>query len=105
MKKAKYYYELAAIGGDANARYCLGLLEKQAGNMDRAQKHWMIAVDGGSKKSLENIRASYSDGHATKDDYTKHYVIVKYTLRRLEVIKGIKLLHSVMTLYGHIKHI
>lgn len=38
-KKARYYYELAAIGGDANARHNLGCIE--GADYDRALKHFM----------------------------------------------------------------
>ena len=43
--------------------------EVSLGNKDRALKHYMIAARDGSKKSLENIKSLYSNGHATKDDY------------------------------------
>ena len=69
-KKAEHYYELAAIGGCEKARYNLGMNEKEAGNMDRALKHFMIAVKGGYAESLKKIQELYSNGHATKDDYT-----------------------------------
>ena len=32
------------MGGEAIARYNLGLIEKRAGNYDRALKHFMIAA-------------------------------------------------------------
>ena len=70
-KKANQYYELAAMSGDVSARYNLGVLEKQAGNVDRTLKHYMIAVEGGSKKSLENIKVLYTEGYVAKDDYAK----------------------------------
>ena len=69
-KKAINYYELAAMCGVVEARHNLGLLEKQAGNVDRALKHYTIAVECGFKISLECIREFYMEGHATKDDYT-----------------------------------
>ena len=71
MEKAKQYYELAAIGGDETARYNLGVMENNAGNMNRALKHFTIAVRGGNVDCLETIKRLYSYGHATKDDYTK----------------------------------
>ena len=40
-KKAQYYYELAAMKGDVDARHNVGCMEASAGNMDRAVKHWM----------------------------------------------------------------
>ena len=43
MKKAKYYYELAAMGGDAVARYSLGIVEaNEQRNANRAVKHFMF---------------------------------------------------------------
>jgi len=71
MKKTKHYYELAAVGGDVFGRYNLGNNEANAGNMNRALKHYMIAVEGGYAGSLKSIKELYSHGYATKDDYTK----------------------------------
>ena len=69
-KRARHYYELAAMRGCTNARHNLGLKEEMVGNMDRALKHWMIAVGNGESDSLEMIKQLYLDGHATKDDYS-----------------------------------
>jgi len=70
-KKAVHYYELAANGGNEIARYNLGINEQEAGNIDRALKHHMIAVRDGYTISLEQIKLMYSNGDATKGDYTK----------------------------------
>ena len=70
-KKANHYYELAAMGGDVDARYNLGCLEGNTGNYDRALKHWMISAGGGMKESLSAIQEIFKIGVATKDDYTK----------------------------------
>jgi len=70
-KKARHYFEIAAMKGGENARCNLGAIELVAGNIDRALKHWMIAVKDGNAKSLENIKQCYIDGHASKEDYTK----------------------------------
>jgi len=70
-KKAKYYYELAAIKGDVWARYNLGNNERRAGNMNRSIKHYMIAVKCGYDGSLDRIKQFYTEGYATKEDYTK----------------------------------
>ena len=69
-KKAVHYFELAAMGGHATARYNLGAFEYNAGNMNRALKHYMIAVGVGCTDSLEQIKQSFMNGDATKDDYT-----------------------------------
>jgi len=70
-RKAIYYYELAAIGGCVVARHNLGNIEAHAGNLDRALKHWMIAVRSGHSNSLIRIKELYTNGDATKDDYAK----------------------------------
>jgi len=69
-KQAHHYYELSAMMGNERARHNLGCIEMDAGNIDRAQKHYMIAIRGGYSKSLNMIKQLYSYGYATKDDYT-----------------------------------
>ena len=69
-EKANHYYELAAMRGDSMARHNLGVMEGFAGNIDRALKHLTIAVQSGYAKSVERIKLMYSNGHATKEDYT-----------------------------------
>ena len=71
MKKAYHYYELGAMGGGTTARHNLGAINQKAGNMNRALKHYMIAVRGGYSESLEMIQKMYSNGFASKEDYTK----------------------------------
>ena len=68
-KKAKYYYELAAMGGLSEARHNLGNGEVRAGNWDRAIKHYMIAAGGGGNDSVKMIQKLYMNRHATKEDY------------------------------------
>ena len=70
-QKAKYYWELGAIGGHEIARYNLGIIEGRKGNTSRALKHYMIAAECGYNDSLKEIRKLYVNGHATKDDYAK----------------------------------
>ena len=70
-KKANHYFNLAAIGGNEVARYNLGIKEENAGNMKRALKHYMIAVECGYENSLKKIQKLYSNGHTTKGDYAQ----------------------------------
>jgi len=70
-KKAIHCYELAAMKGDAISRYILGVNEENADNMNRALKHYMIAVTDGHAESLQEIQDLFTNGHATKEDYTK----------------------------------
>ena len=71
MKKAKHYYGLAAMGGDAEARHNLGCFEEEMGNMKKAIEHWMIAAQSGFDLSLSAIREAYVNSHVTKDDFEK----------------------------------
>ena len=70
-KRAIHYFELAAMQGDSTARYNLGEMEEKAGNIERALKHYMIAVKDGDTQSLKQIQLFYSNGQASKEDYTK----------------------------------
>ena len=70
-KKAKYYYELGAMGGDALARHNLACIEVESGNNDRAVKHYMIAAGAGLDFSLRQIQDGYLKGYVTKDDFEK----------------------------------
>ena len=38
LRKAKFYYEVAAMAGDENARFTLGIMEYESGNIERAVK-------------------------------------------------------------------
>ena len=68
VKKASYYFELAAMGGIVPARYNLGDNEEEAGNMNRALKHYMIAAGAGDSEALrQSQRVIYSNGHARRE--------------------------------------
>lgn len=71
IAKAKQYAELAAIGGNAEARHGLGYVEYTAGNIDRAMKHYMIAAGVGYDDSLTNIRLAFTRGQVTKEYFEK----------------------------------
>ena len=68
-KMASHYFELAAMKGCVPARYNLGVDEYNAGNYDRALKHYMIAVRGGHTQSVKVIQQLYMNGHVAKDHY------------------------------------
>ena len=68
-KKARHYYELAAINGDVEARHELGLIDGKAGKNHRAMKHLMIAARAGHKPSLDMVLEGFKVGLVTKDEY------------------------------------
>ena len=68
-KKAKHFYELAAMNGDLHARHNLGCVEGQAGNYHRSYKHFMLSAGAGCKESLNAVKGGYMAGYVTKDQY------------------------------------
>ena len=68
-KMARHYFELSAMEGIVMARYNLGVDEDNAGNYDRALKHYMIAVGGGYTDSVKEIQRMYMEGQVAKDQY------------------------------------
>ena len=69
--KAIRHYEAAAVKGDVLARNNLGVLEYNAGNYDIALQHYMIAAKMGHQGSLDDIKAFFVNGLATKADYAE----------------------------------
>jgi len=79
-KKAKHFYELAAMKGNVLARNFLGFFELGEGNVERALKHFMFAIAGGCAGTLREIRLEYmstantiEEGHRriTKEAFEK----------------------------------
>ena len=68
-KKAKHYHELAAMGGQYKSRDILGDIEWDAGNFERALKHWMISARAGYDISLKAIRKAFVSGYVSKDEF------------------------------------
>ena len=68
-KKAKHYWELAAMAGDVDSRHNLGSMEGLTGNLHRAFKHYILAARAGYKLSLDKVKEGFMDGIITKDEY------------------------------------
>ena len=68
-KKAKHYYELAAMSGSVIARHNLGCMEGVAGNNQRAYKHILIAARAGYKGSLGTVKKGFMNGYVIKEEY------------------------------------
>ena len=69
QKKAKYYFELAAMCGHIKARHNLGCSERQAGNLHRAIKHMIMAAKAGDEVSLNTVKHCFMQGIVKKDEY------------------------------------
>jgi len=86
-KKAKHYYELATMGGDIMARHNLGMMEGQAGNNERALKHFILTARAGDKESLAAVKNGFKAGMVTKDEYAS---ILRAHQQRLDEIKSVE---------------
>ena len=71
MKRAKYYWELGAVGGTIFARYSLGWFEVKSGNYERANKHFFIGAKAGDEVSLKAMEKGIEFGHVTKEKYAE----------------------------------
>lgn len=67
-KKEILHLEEAAIGGQPNARYILGVYEGENGRRDKSMKHFVIAANMGHDESLQMLKQNYSNGLVSKDD-------------------------------------
>ncbi len=68
-KKEFYHLEEAAIGGDPDARYDLGIGELADGNDSRALKHFIIAAKQGDEDSTKMLMDFYKNGKISKEDF------------------------------------
>ena len=69
IEKAKHYWELAAMNGDVQSRYNLGIMEGKAGNYHRGMKHYVLAAKAGFKPSLDKVKEGFKHGLVTRDEY------------------------------------
>ena len=87
-KKAKHYFELAAMGGDICARINLGGIEVENRDAKRAMKHFLIAARAGSKVSLDGVREGFKAGRVTKDEYEE--ALLAYHKRQNEMKSDVR---------------
>lgn len=81
VKKGIYYWELAAMKGNAPARYNLGTGELQNRNCERAMKHFLVAARAGDNVSLDFVKKGFMARVVTKDQYVS-------TLRAFQKIRN-----------------
>ena len=68
-KKAKHYWEIAAMKGSLHARHNLGAVELEDCNYQRAFKHYILAAKAGHDNSLGAVKQGFMKGDVTKDEY------------------------------------
>lgn len=69
IKKARHYFGLGAIGGNLDSRHNLACLEEDAGNFERAYKHYLIAAKAGDGGCLKDVKKGFEEGFVTKEEY------------------------------------
>lgn len=69
LKMSMHYYKLAAIHGDVEARYHLGIFEGQASNFYLSFMHYKIAARAGHEKALDKVKQGFVGGIVTKEEY------------------------------------
>jgi TPR repeat protein len=67
MKKAKFHNEAAALAGHEVARSALGIIEAEAGNIERAIKHWTIGASYGDYQAMAALITLYENGLASRE--------------------------------------
>jgi TPR repeat protein len=67
LKKSTFHFEAAAMAGNEVARFNLGAIESESGNMERAFKHWIISASSGYCYAMQNLRTAFEDGLVSID--------------------------------------
>jgi TPR repeat protein len=67
LKKAKFHLEAAAMAGDDVARFHLGIMEANSGNMERAVKHFTIAASAGCFGAMDYLRIGFEEGAISRE--------------------------------------
>ena len=71
LNKERYYLELAAMRDCIPARNNLGVLHSEAGDRERAYKHFVISAKAGFNDSFNVIKHDYENGLITIDQYSE----------------------------------
>jgi tetratricopeptide (TPR) repeat protein len=67
MKKAKFHYEAAAIAGHEGSRCCLGIMDCNSGNKERAVKHWTISASAGYHFAMHELITCFEKGLVSRE--------------------------------------
>ena len=69
--KGIQFLEKAAMQGQVESRYQLGLIEGKKGNNDRAVRHFMISAKMGDRDSVETIKKYFVAKLASKEQHAQ----------------------------------
>ena len=55
------------MAGHEGARFNLGMMEYNSGNMERAVKHWGIAASAGCYDAMHELRTCFEKGYVSRE--------------------------------------
>ena len=67
LKKARFHFEAAAMAGNEVARYNIGCMEAESGNIERAVKHWTIGASAGEFDAMHEMRINFEKGCVSRE--------------------------------------
>jgi hypothetical protein len=82
--------------GHVTSRHNLGINDANAGNVDQAIKHWLIAASFGDIRAVNDIKKLLIMGYAMGDHYAQALKKYQEYLDESKVIRGTKLPHTVL---------
>ena len=68
-KKELYHLEEAAIAGQPEARFRLGIFEGAEGRFDRMVKHFIVSANLGHDESIQELKKCYVRGFVSKENF------------------------------------
>jgi hypothetical protein len=67
LKKAKFNFEAGAMAGHEVARFNVGCIEFESGNIERALKHWTIGASAGCFSAMHQLRTFFEQGYVSRE--------------------------------------
>jgi TPR repeat protein len=69
LKKKKFHLEAATMAGHEVARFNLGLMESESGNMERAINYWVIAAASGCYAAMYALTICFGNGYVSSEAF------------------------------------
>jgi TPR repeat protein len=79
LKKAKFHYEAAAMLGHEVARFNIGVMDYNSGNMEQAIKHLTISASAGCYDAMNELRLSFEQGLVSRESIDSTLTAYNYS--------------------------
>ena len=97
MKKMRYHYEAAAVAGNEVARFDLGCMEFNDGNMERAIKHWIVAASAGHYQVMRHLNLCVEKVHVSRKSIDSTLAAYNYSCAEMRSKARDAYIHAIMT--------